>query len=212
MSTDKTIAPVAVNEALETIFKLEEFNFRFKKDKLGNQRPGVKLMAPVPTLKGVISILESGDVKQFELMRDSFYDVVRSVLTEMVTNNLELSQENLELPKLSWAAIANMPKEDRRSSSLPEELWTAFVEDYCAVMPSRTGKSPEAVKNATEVYVRKFAPWKTQKDVIKRLKEQLAIYTETANASNFSDILELLVRRADSYLAADDLLTIGQNL
>lgn len=196
----------------ESTVKSMEFKFRFKKDKLGTQRPEVKLQVPVPTLTGLVEILTSGDAKQFQLLQDSCYDVIRDVLSSMVAEREDISQENLDLSKLTWSAIANMPKEDRRSSSIPEELWAAFVADYIAVMPGLTSKSEEAVKNATEVYVRKFAPWKSQKGIISKLKEQLALYAGTPNAEQFSDILDLLVRRADAYLAADDLAAIAGNL
>lgn len=203
---------VTTPEVEEGPVKLMEFNFRFKKDKLGNQRPAVKLKAPVPTATGLVEILTSGDAKQFSLLQDACFDVIRDVLATMVAEKEDINQDNLDLSKLSWAAIANMPKEDRRSSTLPEELWTAFVADYIAVMPGLTNKSEEAVKNATEVYVRKFAPWKSQKGIISKLKEQLALYASTPNAEQFSDILDLLVRRADAYLAADDLAAIAGNL
>lgn len=205
-------APVVAQEVQESPSKLMDFKFRFKKDKLGNQRPEVKLQVPVPTVTGLVEIITSGDPKQFQLLQDACYDVIRDVLNGMVAEKDDISQENLDVSKLSWAAIANMPKEDRRSSAIPEELWTAFVADYIAVMPGLTGKSEDAVKNATEVYVRKFAPWKSQKSVIAKLKEQLALYSGTANAEQFSDILDLLIRRADTYLAADDLAAISGNL
>ena len=205
-------APTQVVSAIDDTVENKEFAFRFKKDKMGNQRPAVKLIVPVPSVNGVIKMLESGDVKQFSLLQDAMYDVVRDVLAGLVAEKEDIAQDTLDVSKLSWAAIANMPKEDRRSSSIPEELWTAFVADYIAVMPGLTGKSEDACKNATEVYVRKFAPWKSQKNVIAKLKEQLALYTSTPNAEQFSDILDLLIRRADTYLAADDLAAIAGNL
>lgn len=190
----------------------KEFAFRFKKDKLGNQRPSVKFSVPVPTVNGLVDILNSGDKKQYELVLDAMYDVVREVLASHVAEKEDLTQETLDFSKLTWAAIANMPKEDRRSSSIPEELWTGFVADYIEVMPALTGKTKDQVANATQVFVKKFAPWKSQKGIISKLKEQLALYTSTPNAEQFSEIIELLVRRADAYLAADDLTAIAGNL
>jgi hypothetical protein len=205
-------APQAVQSAIDSTFTMEEFTFRFKKDKLGNQRPTVKFKAPVPSDEGVAQILTSGDVKQFGLIRDAMYDVVRDVLAGHVAENESLTQETLDLSKLTWAAIANMPKEDRRSSTIPEELWTAFTAEYIAVMPGLTGKSVDAVTNATMVYAKKFAPWKSQKEVIRKLKEQLALFAGHPSAEPYTEILDLLVRRADTYLAADDLVAIAGNL
>lgn len=205
-------APTAVENNVDESFVMREFAFRFKKDKMGNQRPSIKLKAPVPTANGIAKILTEGDAKQFELLQDACADIVRDVLASYVSENETISQESLDLNKLFWQAIANMPKEDRRSSTIPEELWTGFVADYIAVMPGLTGKSQDACKNATEVYVRKFAPWKSQKNILAKLKEQLALYMSQPSAEQFTDILELLVRRVDTYLAADDLAAIAGNL
>jgi hypothetical protein len=190
---------------------LKEMNFRFKKDDMGNQRAPVKLQVPVPNADGIIAILENGG-KEYELAIEAFYDLIRGVVADMVANKPDISQENLDLKALSWAAIANMPKEDRRSSNLPQEMWDGFVKDYLAVMPGLTGKTEDQVKAACEVYVRKFGPWKSQHNIIKKLKEQLALYAQTPNAEKFSEVLDFLVRRADSYLASNDLEAIANNL
>lgn len=190
---------------------MKEFEFRFNKDKMGNKRANVKLVAPVPSVEGLISIIEKGG-KDLELVFDAMYDTIRGVMSELVSAKEDASQENFPFAECTWTKIANMTKEDRRSSAIPSEVWEAFCKDYIAVMPGLTGKTLENVTNATIVYVKKFAPWKTDKKTISLLKNQLALYAETANAEQFSNILELLVRRADAYLSADDLAAVAGNL
>jgi hypothetical protein len=186
--------------------------FRFKKDKLGNKRSNVTLKVPVPSAQGIAHILSVGG-KELELLLDACYDVVRDVVGEFVGADENVNAENFDYTKATWQAIANMPKEDRRSSTIPAETWEAFAKDYIECMPGFTGKTVEAVTNATVVYLKKFAPWKSDKKTLGKLKEQLGIYMENStNAEQYTDILEVLVRRVDTYLAANDLTLVAQNL
>lgn len=190
---------------------LKEMSWRFKKDDLGNQRSPVKLQIPVPNAHGIKAILEAGG-KGYELLQEAMFDLVRAVVGDVVAQKLDISQENVDLKAFTWEVIANMPKEDRRSNTIPKEDWEAFVKDYVAVMPGLTNKTVDQVKAACEVYIRKFAPWKTQHGIIRKLKEQLALYMQTPNAEKFVEILDFLIKRADSYLASNDLQAIGDNI
>jgi hypothetical protein len=200
-----------VQSNLDNTHTLQEVNFRFKKDKLGNQRPAIKMNMPVLTAEGVAQILTEGDEKQFALIQEACYSITRDTLAGFVSEE-SFDPATFDISKLFWKSIANMPKEDRRSSTIPEELWTAFVADYQSVMPSVSGKTPEQVKNATDVYVRKMVPVKTNKKLTEKLKEQLALYSAQPSAEAYSDILELLIKRCDTYLAADDMQQILSNL
>lgn len=186
--------------------------FRFKKDKLGNKRPDVEGKLPIPSPAGIVGILEKGG-KGLDLLLEALFDVVRSVAQEKVSNDENIkSVSELNLQELTWDAIASMSKEDRRSSSIPNEMWEGFVKDYIDVMPGLTGKSVEAVTNATIIFLKKFTSFKTDKDVLRKLKTQLGIYMETQRAEEFKDILDLLDKRADTYLAADDVAALKENL
>lgn len=204
-------APAQIQSTLDNTHVMREFKYRFKKDKLGNQRATVVMQAPVPSAEGIVKMLQEGDAKQFDLVQESLYNTVRDVLGGFVSED-GFDAEKFDITKLFWAAIASMPKEDRRSSTIPEELWTGFVADYCAVMPSVSGKTADQVKNATEVFVKKMAPVKTNKKLTEKLKEQLALYSAQPSAEAYSDILDLLVRRCDTYLAADDMKSVLENL
>ena len=73
-------------------------------------------------------------------------------------------------------------------------------------MPGRTGKSAEAVGLAAEIFAKKLTPAKTNKPVLEKLKQQLAIYSESESAENFEEVLSFLVRRLDAYLAAGEVV------
>lgn len=190
----------------------KEMVFRFKKDKLGNKRPDVKLEVAVPSVEGVVDILTRGDVKEVELLLDSLYATIRSAAASIISDDENVTPDNFPYDKITWTAVANQPKEDRRSNTISDEAWESFCKDYIEVMPGITGKSVDFVTNATVVYRKKFAPWKTDKRTITKLKEQLGLFMETKQAEDHTEILELLIRRADAYLAADDLVAIASNL
>lgn len=211
MTQESEVVTQEIVANVDKTVDMKEFEFRFNKDKMSNKRANVKLTAPVPSVEGLIDIIQKGG-KDLELVLDGMYDTIRSVMSEIVSAKEDASQENFPFAEVTWSKIANMTKEDRRSSAIPSEVWEAFCKDYIAVMPGLTGKSVEAVTNATVVYVKKFAPWKTDKKTINLLKAQLALYAETANAEQFEPILTLLVRRADAYLGADDLTMVASNL
>lgn len=190
----------------------KDFTFHFKKDKLGNKRPSVELKLPVPSVEGIVAILEKGG-KELELLQDAIYDVIRGQAAGIVSDDEKISQATFPVAQILWSAIANMPKADRRSSAIDATVWEAFAKDYIETMPSVTGKSVEAVTNATVVYLKKFSIVKTNKDVISKLKDQLALYLEhSKNAEQFAEILDLLTSKADSYLNANDTELLIQNL
>lgn len=204
-------APATVESNIDPTFVMKDVSFRFKKDKMGNQRPTVKTQMPVPTAEGVAQILTSGDQKAWALLEEAMYDVVRDTLAGYVSED-SFDPEKFDNSKLFWQAIANMPKEDRRSSQIPEETWTAFTTNYIEVMPGLTGKTADQAKNATEVYVRKMVPVKTNKKLLEKLKEQLSLYASQPSAEPFTEILDLLIKRCETYLAADDMAAIVGNL
>lgn len=212
---------------------IKPFKFRFKKDKLDNQRPTVEVNGPVPSVEGIVDILTRGDKKEVELLFDALQDVVRGAVAGDVSDDEKYSQATLDsamvtikvpnadgktfteetVPKYSWRGIAYQPREDRRASNIPAEDWEKFAQDYIAIMPGITGKDVEAITNATVVYLKKFSIVKTNKPVLSKLKDQLALYTEhTKKGEDFQEILELLVRKADAYLGSDEVEKLVQNL
>jgi hypothetical protein len=202
---------MATIEQTQSTTELKDAKFRFKKDKLGNQRPTVELKIAVPTFPaGIAEIAEKGG-KGLELLMEVIYDTVRGAVAGYVGDNENAAQDNIPWDKFTWDAIANAPRAERRTIS--DEVWEAFAKDYIEVMPSVTGKSVEAVTNATVVFLKKFTIVKTNKPVISKLKDQLGLYMEhSKNAEQFAEVLEMLISKADALLAANDVELLVQNL
>lgn len=215
--TDQTIAA-----NFDNTVDAKDFKFTFKKDKLGNKRTPVEIKGLVPSVEGIINILQTGG-KALELLQESMYDVIRAQIAADIADDEKFAQSTYDAAtiqvgdatfhKYSWEGIANQPREDRRASSIPEEQWKAFGEDYLAVMPAVTAKTEEQIGNAIFVFSKKFSLVRTDKPTITMLKNQLALYAEhSKNAENFADILELLVRKADLYLGSNDIQKLVSNL
>jgi predicted house-cleaning noncanonical NTP pyrophosphatase (MazG superfamily) len=106
-----------------------------------------------------------------------------------------------------------MPKADRRSNTIPNEVWEAFGAAYIDQMPGLTGKSQTAVSSAVQVYLKKFSMFKTNKPVLEKLKEQLGLFIENGkDIEQFADILELLTTKVETYLKADEAEQLAANL
>jgi hypothetical protein len=210
--TDSAATPATIVPNFDKTVDAKDFKFRWKKDKLGNQRPTIEIKAGVPSMEGFVEILTKGG-KGLELLQDAAYDVIRDALGAYFAENETATADSLDLTKFTWEAIANQPKADRRASTISDEDWAAFAKDYIEVMPAVTNKSVEAVTNATVVYLKKFSIVKTDKPVLGKLKEQLALYMNTTKkGEDFVEILDLLNRKLDGYLAANDVQLLVANL
>ena len=190
---------------------LMEMKFRFKKDKMGNQRPTVVLPnVPVPNENYVITILERGG-KELKLLLEVMASTVRSAAASVVGDEEKITAENFAFSKITWEAIANQERAER--ATIAAETWEAFAKEYLEIMPALTNKDPEQLGNAIQVYVKKFAQVKTNKPVLKKLQEQLTIFVDnTKNGEDFADIIELLQGKLELYLNSNDVELLIANL
>lgn len=207
-----TEAVQTINANFDKTLDSATMRFRFRKDKLGNTRSPVEIVAGVPSIEGIVKILENGG-KGLELLQEAIHDTVRNAINNWVADDEKASQATFKQEKFTWEAIANQPREDRRASAISAETWEAFAKDYQEIMPGITGKSQNAISSATEVYLKKFSIIKTRKDLIAKLKDQLALFAEhTKSGDQFADILELLNKKADTYIGAEDTELLIGNL
>jgi hypothetical protein len=186
-----------------------EAKFHFKKttDEAGNEykRPTVELKLPVPSVEGIMDILtKEGNEKELELLRDAVNDVIFQRARELVNEKEDISQENFPFDQVTWEAIANLPKAERRGGGISKETWEEFAKDYIAVMPGATGKAVDKVSLAAKVFLNKFNAVKTDKKVLALLKAQLGVYiTASPKAEEFVDCVEFLDKKAQTLIEAD---------
>jgi hypothetical protein len=200
-----------MNTTTAPAVSLVEMKFRFKKDKMGNQRPAVELKnVPVPNENYVITILEKGG-KELKLLLEVMAGTVRSAAAAIVSDDEKITADSFPMDKVSWEAIANQERAER--ATIAAETWEAFAKEYLEIMPALTNKTPEQLGNAIQVYLKKFAIIKTNKKVLEKLKEQLTIFVEnTKNGEDFADILELLQGKLELYLNSNDVELLVANL
>lgn len=177
-----------------------ETGFHFRKvvdakTKIETKRNSVFLPLPVPSVEGIIDIIQKGGAG-LVLLQEAVRDVLVETAREYIDNNEDVTSNNFPYATLSWDAIANLPKADRRGGGIAKEVWAEFAKDYIAVMPAITGKSEEVVTNATKIFLTKFSQCKTNKQVLAKLKDYLSMYiNNTARAEEFAEAVDWLDKK-----------------
>lgn len=188
---------------------VKEYKFHFKtvKDKdsgIETKRPTIELKLPVPSIEGIIKILEAGG-KQLELLQSAVGDIIVAQARSLLSDNENMTAENFPSGQCTWEFIANMPEAEKRGRGIPKEVWEEFAADYIEVMPAITGKTAEQVALAAKLFLNKFQQVKTNKPVIGKLREQLAIYANNSKqAENYADCIKFLDDKANDLLEADE--------
>jgi len=194
---------IKANYNFDVDVKPVNFNFKKSKDKatgIETIRNSVQLAMPYPSVQGIVNILETGG-KQLDLLMDAVETIVNSAARELLYDDTSLTAATFPVDKLSWDFIANIPKVQRRGGGIPKETWEAFGQDYCEVMPSVTGKTPEQIANAAKILQNKLAAVKTNEAVLNLLVEQLAVYMDASpNAAEYQECVEFLLNKADTFL------------
>ena len=183
------------------------FHFRKVKDpetKIETKRATVQIPVPAPSVEGVIAIIEAGG-KGLDLLLEAVRDKVLEQAREYINETETVTADNFPYANLSWEAIANLPKAERRGGGIAKELWDDFAKDYIEIMPALTGKPKESVELAAKVFVSKFANAKTNKPVLKLLEQQLSIYTNaTTQGEQLVPVLEWLSNKLDTLIKTDE--------
>lgn len=188
---------------------VKEYKFHFKtvKDKdsgIETKRPTIELKLPVPSVEGIIKVLEAGG-KQLELLQSAVADIIVAQARSILSDNEAMTADNFPLMQCTWEFISNMPEAEKRGRGIPKEVWEEFAADYIEVMPAITGKTSEQVALAAKLFLNKFQQVKTNKPVIGKLREQLAIYANNSKqAENYADCIKFLDDKANDLLEADE--------
>lgn len=184
---------------------MEEVDFGFRKDELGNKRPTVTLNIPFVTVDGLAAGLADEKIQQY-LLDIVNADIVKNARAQVSDETKPVnSQAELDISKLTLEFLANMPAAERRGGGIAKETWEAFGKDYLAIMPALLDKPEENIQNAVTLFLKKFQPVKTNKNVLKLLRDYLALwFANTQNAEEFAECYSFLDNKAETLLAADE--------
>lgn len=186
-----------------------ETSFHFRKvvdpeTKIETKRNSVVLPLPTPSVEGLIDIIQTGG-KQLDLLLEAARDVVVDIARDYINNNEDANAGNFPYSILSWEAIANLPKAERRGGGISKEVWEDFAKDYIAVMPSLINKDIKAVETAAKLFLTKFSTIKTNKKVLEKLRDYLAVYiNNTTRGEEFVECVDWLTKKIDNLLETGD--------
>lgn len=213
ISTTPTVVPtteelavicsnIKANFNFEVNVKPVLFRFKTTKDSNGVEyrRDPMELPVPYPSVQGVVDILKAGG-KQLELLMDAVESVITQQARSMISEDFSVNATNLDVNKLSWEYLANMPKAERSGGGIAKEVWEDFVADYIKTMPAATGRTLEQVTNASKYIQNKFNTIKTNASVLEFLVEQLTVYASNSKrAEEFIGCVEFLLDKAEKLL------------
>lgn len=212
---EEQAAKIKANFNNQVDVKETNFFFRKVKNEVKNQetgevsvvetkRPTVTLPIPVPSVEGIIAILDAGG-KQLDLLLEAVGAVVIEQAREIVNEKEDINADNFPFEKMGWEYIANLPKAERRGGGISKELWDDFEKDYQDIMPALTGKKQDAVNNAARIFKAKFQGAQTNKPVLKVLENQLGIYAQnTTQGETLLPCIEFLQNKLEKLLNTDE--------
>ena len=189
------------------VSKAVQYNFKKTLDKetqIETVRNAVQLAVNFPSEMGILEIIKAKG-KQFELLNEAIEKIINDAVRAILSDDVTLTAASFPLDKVTWEAIANQPKAQRKGGGIPKEVWDGFCQDYTEVMPALTGKTMEQTANAAKILKNKLAAVKTNEPVLQLLVGQLAIYAEhSPNIDDFSECVEFLLGKADVFLSVSD--------
>ncbi len=186
------------------------FNFKKSKDKdtgIETVRETVQLAVAYPSTQGIVDIISNAAEfpKPLELLKEAMETVINAAARDLLYEDLALAASTFPMNKISWNFIADLPKAQRRGGGIAKEIWEAFGDDYCQVMPDATGRSLEQCANAAKLLVAKLSSVRTAVPVLELMVELLTTYTNASpNIDDYKDCVEFLLQKADAYLNVSD--------
>lgn len=236
-AAQETQAAAPVAPAAPTPYvTMQSQKFHFKKEKLrdetgkeigeGKKLPTAELFLPIPKADYLAEILtDTSDkfAKERALLMDAVSDVVYGVARGQINAYREnpankdtpITMSVLNLEKLDWTAIANMPKGERGSSVPSDEDIKAFLESYLEVMPAATQKPKEKIENHCALFTAKFKKQRGQKELLEVMLSALSIYVTTVAESqpevldDNAPVVEYFQNMLERYLASEEKITMN---
>lgn len=203
--------------------------FHFKKEKIrdekgnvvgeGRKHDAVQIDLPIPSAEMLAKYLlePAAYSKELELvfnaLTDQVYRVARSQINDFREKNSEgtVTAGVLDYSKLSWTAIANMPKGERASNVPSDDDIQAFLTSYLEVMPAAFNRSKDKIETHILCFQTNFKKQRTAKDILEVFKNALAVYVTAVSpdtVEEHADVLDYFNSRLDKLLGTEDKLTV----
>jgi len=196
----------------------KSFKFNFKKRTIKDEngavigeiakKPSIEVEIPVLSAEGIASILTSGPSKEAEVILDAvnfmFYQAARQQFDDVIENlanpDDEVKATDLNFDRLQLSYLANLPPATRGGSSISEDEWNFFFQDYLAVMVAATGKEERRIANQIE-HFKKPNRCKANQAVLEVLVDQLSIYvSKSANIEDTAQAAERLLGKFQGWI------------
>jgi hypothetical protein len=214
---------------MSDLITLIKSTFHFKTDKLrdekgnvigdGKKHPSVVVDLPIPTAANLAAMLAdpASYAKEVELIlatvTDQVYRVARGQINDFRESNKDavVTAASLNYDKLSWAAIANMPKGERASTVPSDEDTKAFLESYLQVMPEALNKPKANIENHILLFQQGFKKQRSQKEILEVFVNALSVYTATVSeetVEEHTDVIDYFVNRLSKMLNSEEKITL----
>lgn len=225
-SPEGTDAPATPDNALVRFVKSL---FHFKTEKLrddtgkvigdGKKHPSVTIDLPTPSRKALAQFLldETKYAKELELLDATILDMVYRVARGQIndfrenTKDAVVTAASLNYDKLSWTAIANMPKGERASTVPSDEDIKAFLDSYLLVMPAALNKPKQNIENHLLCFQSAFKKQRSQKEILEMFVNALLVYMTTAGeeaVEEHNEVIEYYQNRLKKMLTSEEKITL----
>lgn len=210
MNDTATAETTTAAAAADSTVVMSNEKFHFKTEKLRNEKgevigngkkhPSVEIALPIPSLQLLATFLADPAkyAKECELLRSTVLDQVYRVARGQINDFREKQPEatvtaaSLNYDKLSWTAIANMPKSERSSSVPSDEDIKEFLDSYLATMPAALDKPKKNIENHVACFQAGFKKQRSQKDILEMFVNALAVYVTQAGDAAVEEHLEVI--------------------
>jgi hypothetical protein len=231
LPVDATEAPAPVDTPMTTAapVSMVKSKFHFKTEKLrdaegneigtGKKHPSVEIDLPIPSIRTLQAYL--GDTKRFgkelellfSTLQDQVYRIARGQINDFREKSLDavVTAASLDYDKLSWSAIANMPKGERASTVPSDEDTKAFLDSYLQVMPEALSKPKKNIENHIACFTASFKKQKSQKEILEMFLNALAVYVSTVGEETVEEhmeVLEYYQNRLEKLLKSEEKITM----
>jgi len=200
--------------------EVKELEYHFKKEKIrnaegdvigeGKKLPSVKLGLSILTPEGLLEVIQAGG-KELELLMDAVeeitYNAGRDLINDLRAKNPEkdIEPSMIDLAKLAWSVIANIPRAERRGLGLSDEDWESFAADYRSIMPKATGKDVDRIEKHIQLFKKKFYPCRNHKKALGVLADMLSLWAVSSSTmEDNKEVYEYLKGRVDVLLAEEE--------